>query len=73
MVPLIVFSTLITHLFGGSAGREGTAIQYGASLADQFNRFLASIKMIVKSYFNAVLLPVLLRFWNALGWLHLRF
>ena len=39
MAPLIVFSTLITHLFGGSAGREGTAIQYGASLADQFNRF----------------------------------
>ncbi|MEJ5054598.1 chloride channel protein [Sphingobacterium sp. MYb382] len=39
MAPLIFFSTLLTHLFGGSAGREGTAIQYGASLADQFNRF----------------------------------
>lgn len=39
MAPLIFFTTLITHLFGGSAGREGTAIQYGASFADQFNRF----------------------------------
>ncbi len=36
MAPLIVFTTLITHLFGGSAGREGTAVQYGATFADQF-------------------------------------
>ena len=35
MTPLILISTFITHLFGGSAGREGTAIQTGASLADQ--------------------------------------
>ncbi len=39
MAPLIIGSTLTTHLFGGSAGREGTAIQYGASIADQFARF----------------------------------
>jgi H+/Cl- antiporter ClcA len=32
--------TLITHLFGGSAGREGTAIQMGASLADGLRRLL---------------------------------
>lgn len=35
MTPLILTGTFLTHLFGGSAGREGTAIQTGASLADQ--------------------------------------
>lgn len=35
MAPLILLSTVITHLFGGSAGREGTAVQIGGSIADQ--------------------------------------
>lgn len=39
MAPLVLFSTLITHLFGGSAGREGTAVQMGGAIADQFTRF----------------------------------
>jgi len=38
MAPLILVSTLITHLFGGSAGREGTAVQMGGSLASTFAR-----------------------------------
>ena len=38
MAPLVLFSTLITHLFGGSAGREGTAVQMGGAIADQFTR-----------------------------------
>ena len=38
MTPLILLGTFVTHLFGGSAGREGTAIQMGASLADQLAR-----------------------------------
>ncbi len=38
MTPLILIGTFMTHLFGGSAGREGTAIQTGASLADQLSR-----------------------------------
>jgi H+/Cl- antiporter ClcA len=38
MTPLILVGTFLTHLFGGSAGREGTAIQTGASLADQLTR-----------------------------------
>jgi H+/Cl- antiporter ClcA len=38
MTPLVLIGTFITHLFGGSAGREGTAIQTGASLADQLTR-----------------------------------
>lgn len=39
MAPMVLLGTLLTHLFGGSAGREGTAVQMGASLADQLNRF----------------------------------
>lgn len=38
MAPLILGGTLITHLFGGSAGREGTAIQMGGSLASTYGR-----------------------------------
>lgn len=33
LAPLILVSTVLTHLFGGSAGREGTAIQLGGALA----------------------------------------
>jgi H+/Cl- antiporter ClcA len=39
MAPLILIGTVITHLFGGSAGREGTAVQMGASLSDQLTHF----------------------------------
>lgn len=38
MAPFVLLGTLITHLFGGSAGREGTAVQMGASLADQLSK-----------------------------------
>lgn len=34
MAPLILTATVVTHLFGGSAGREGTAVQMGGTLAD---------------------------------------
>ena len=34
MAPLVLLTTVITHLFGGSAGREGTALQMGGSVAD---------------------------------------
>ncbi len=40
MAPLVLVGTLLTHLFGGSAGREGTAVQMGASIADQLTPFL---------------------------------
>jgi H+/Cl- antiporter ClcA len=33
MAPIIFVTTIITHLFGGSAGREGTAVQIGGSMA----------------------------------------
>lgn len=38
MMPLVFISTVISHLFGASVGREGTAVQMGASIADQFTR-----------------------------------
>lgn len=38
MIPLIFIGTLMTHLFGGSAGREGTAVQMGGALGDQFSK-----------------------------------
>lgn len=38
MAPLVLFGTLVTHLLGGSAGREGTAVQMGGTIADQFTR-----------------------------------
>lgn len=34
MAPMVLMGTVLTHLFGGSAGREGTAVQMGGSLAD---------------------------------------
>jgi H+/Cl- antiporter ClcA len=34
MAPMVLFGTVLTHVFGGSAGREGTAVQMGASLTD---------------------------------------
>lgn len=38
MTPLILFSTVLTHLFGGSAGREGTAVQMGGSISALFSK-----------------------------------
>jgi H+/Cl- antiporter ClcA len=40
MAPLIFFTTVFTHLFGGSAGREGTALQIGGCIASYFSRIL---------------------------------
>lgn len=39
MAPLIFISTLITHLFGGSAGREGAALQMGGSIGNALGKF----------------------------------
>ena len=40
MAPLIFISTVITHLFGGSAGREGAALQLGGSVGNKLGRIL---------------------------------
>ncbi|MCW4591204.1 voltage-gated chloride channel family protein [Gluconacetobacter entanii] len=36
MAPLVLVSTVISHLFGASVGREGTAVQIGGSIASGF-------------------------------------
>ena len=41
MAPFILVSTVLTHLVGGSAGREGTAVQIGGALAGGLGRRLA--------------------------------
>lgn len=38
MVPLVLGGTIISHLFGATVGREGTAVQMGGALADQLTR-----------------------------------
>ena len=38
--PLIFISTVITHLFGGSSGREGAALQLGGSISAQIGRWM---------------------------------
>lgn len=40
MAPLVYIGTVVSHLFGASVGREGTAVQMGASIADQFTSLL---------------------------------
>ena len=40
MAPLVLFGTILTHFFGGSAGREGTAVQIGGAIADRFTKVL---------------------------------
>ncbi len=44
MAPLVLIGTLLTHLFGGSAGREGTAVQMGSAIADQFSKVFTLTK-----------------------------
>ncbi len=39
MAPLVVLTTVMTHLFGGSAGREGTAVQVGGAVAQMVSRW----------------------------------
>lgn len=39
MTPMILITTILTHLVGGSAGREGTAVQIGGSIAASFAKW----------------------------------
>lgn len=38
MAPFVYLGTIATHFFGGSAGREGTALQMAGAIADQFTK-----------------------------------
>ena len=44
LVPLTLFGTLTTHLLGGSAGREGTAVQMGGALAEAIGKLIRLTK-----------------------------
>ncbi|MCF8448770.1 MAG: voltage-gated chloride channel family protein [Taibaiella sp.] len=48
MTPLILITTVITHLFGGSAGREGTAVQIGGSVASLLGKWFRLSKEDVR-------------------------
>lgn len=39
LIPLVTVTTWLTHLFGGSAGREGVAVQLGATVSHAFSRY----------------------------------
>jgi len=41
LAPLVLIGTVLTHLFGGSSGREGTAVQMGGSIASTFTRVVS--------------------------------
>ena len=44
LTPFIIIGTWLTHLFGGSAGREGVAVQIGAAIAHQTARIFKSLE-----------------------------
>ncbi len=53
MGPLVLLTTVMTHLFGGSAGREGTAVQIGGSIAQLFAKWFRLNKRDVKILLTA--------------------
>ncbi len=44
LIPFVISGTWLTHLFGGSAGREGVAVQIGAALAHRYGKALAAVR-----------------------------
>ena len=46
MAPMVLLGTVLTHFFGGSAGREGTAVQMGASITDWVSHRLGVNKRV---------------------------
>ena len=58
MVPLIFLGTVITQFFGGSAGREGAALQLGGSIGYNVGKFLKlnnrNMHIIIMSGMSAV-------------------
>ena len=42
MAPLVFMGTVLTHLFGGSVGREGTGVQIGGTIGNSLSKYLKS-------------------------------
>ena len=57
MAPFVLGGTVVSHLFGASVGREGTAVQMGGSLADQltplFKLNLADRRLVLMAGISA--------------------
>jgi H+/Cl- antiporter ClcA len=53
MAPLVLIGTFLTHLGGGSAGREGTAVQMGGSLASVIARRFGIQTQQLSPFLNA--------------------
>jgi H+/Cl- antiporter ClcA len=53
MAPMVLLGSVLTHLFGGSAGREGVAVQMGASLADGLSHRLRLTPQVRKQILAA--------------------
>jgi H+/Cl- antiporter ClcA len=53
MAPMVLIGSVLTHLFGGSAGREGVAVQMGASLADGLSHRLKLTAQVRKQILAA--------------------
>ncbi len=56
MAPFILIGTVLTHLFGGSAGREGTAVQMGGSLSDQLSKIIPEKWFVIEKVERKILL-----------------
>ncbi len=58
MIPLIFISTVVTHMLGGSAGREGAALQLGGSVGYNTGRLFKfkknNMRIIVMSGMSSV-------------------
>lgn len=49
IVPLVFLGTIVTHLFGGSAGREGTALQIGGGVASAWGACIPGLNRSERS------------------------
>ena len=58
MMPLIFISTIITHFLGGSAGREGAALQLGGSLGYNIGKLLkikpSNMRLVIMTGMSSV-------------------
>lgn len=52
MAPLVFLGTILTHLFGGSVGREGTGVQIGGTIGNSLAKALKSSEEEKKSIIN---------------------
>lgn len=67
MAPFVLIATLVTHLFGGSAGREGTAVQMGGALASAFERRIVKRFLPTRFHFTQATRRLLLQAGMAAG------